>query len=81
MGTEKAVAALDQVKPGQKGKIIRVVSTGPLKRRIVDMGLVRGTPIEVIKVAPLGDPLEVKVKGYNLSLRKEEASTITVELE
>jgi len=77
--SEKAMATLDQLEPGQKGKIVRVGSVGALRRRIVDMGVVRGTPIEVVKVAPLGDPIEVKVKGYNLSLRKHEAAAITVE--
>ena len=72
---------LDQLEPGQKGKIIRVGSVGALRRRIVDMGVVRGTPVEVVKVAPLGDPIEIKVKGYNLSLRKQEAAAITVEPE
>ena len=69
---------LDQLKPGQTGQIVRVGSVGAFKRRIVDMGVIRGTAVEVIKVAPLGDPIEVKIKGYNLSLRKEEAAEITV---
>jgi ferrous iron transport protein A len=72
---------LDRLRPGQKGKIVRVGSAGAVKRRIVDMGVVRGTPVEVIKVAPLGDPIEVKVKGYNLTLRKEEAAAISVDVE
>ena len=71
---------LDQLKCGQKGTVARVGGAGPLRRRIVDMGVVRGTPIEVVKVAPLGDPIELKVKGYHLSLRKEEAAAINVEL-
>ena len=71
---------LDQLKPGERGKIVRIGNAGPITRRITDMGVVKETPIEVIKVAPLGDPIEVKVKGYNLSLRKEEAANITVEL-
>jgi len=79
--SEKAMPTLDQLEPGQKGKIIRVGSVGALRRRIVDMGVVRGTPVEVVKVAPLGDPIEIKVKGYNLSLRKQEAAAITVEPE
>lgn len=78
---EKVMTTLDQLKAGQIGKIVRVRAAGAVKRRIVDMGVVRGSPIEVIKVAPLGDPIEVKVKGYNLSLRKEEAQGITVEPE
>ena len=70
---------LDQLHPGQAGRIVRVGAVGLIKRRIVDMGVVRGTAIRVIKIAPLGDPIEVKIKGYNLSLRKEEAREITVE--
>ncbi len=78
--SKQAVNTLHQMKPGQTGKIVRVGrAAGPVCRRIADMGVVRGTPIEVIKVAPLGDPIEVKVKGYNLSLRKEEAAAVLVE--
>ena len=80
-GEERTMISLDELKPGGKGKIVRVGGAGAVRRRIVEMGVVRGTPIEVIKVAPLGDPIEVKVKGYNLSLRKEEAAAITVEPE
>ncbi len=75
------MSTLDELKPGQKGKIVRIGSAGALKRRIVDMGVVPGTPVEVIKVAPLGDPVEIKVKGYNLTLRKDEAAAISVEPE
>lgn len=78
-GDSKAMITLDQLKPGQEGKIVRVGSGGRVGRRMADMGVVRGTAVEVIKVAPLGDPIEVKIKGYNLSLRKEEAAAITVE--
>lgn len=70
---------LDQLKPGQQARIVRIGNAGPIRRRIADMGAVRGTTIDVIKVAPLGDPIEVKLKGYNLTLRKEEAKAITVE--
>jgi len=77
---QAARVPLDQLKCGQKGTVVRVGGTGALRRRIVDMGVVRGTPIEVVKVAPLGDPIELKVKGYHLSLRKEEAAAINVEL-
>jgi len=73
-------STLDQLKPGAKSKIVRIGATGPIGRRIADMGMVRGATVEVVKVAPLGDPIEVKVKGYNLSLRKDEAATISVEL-
>ena len=75
------MSTLDELQPGQRAKIVRVGSAGALKRRIVDMGVGRGTPVEVIRVAPLGDPIEIKVKGYNLTLRKEEAAAISVEPE
>jgi len=74
------MTTLDQLKPGQEGTIVRVGNTGPVRRRIVDMGVVRGTPVKLVKITPLGDPIKVKVKGYSLSLRKEEAAAISVEL-
>jgi len=70
-----------KVRPGQKGRIVKILGAGPIQRRILDMGLVKGAEIEVERVAPLGDPLEVKVKGYHLSLRKDEAANIFVEAE
>ena len=57
-----------------------VGATGPMKRRIMDMGVTPGVEIKVIKVAPLGDPVEVNVRGYELSLRKEEAAQIQMEM-
>lgn len=80
-GSKESMATLDQLRTGQKAKIVRVGCRGAVGRRIVDMGVVRGAPIEVIRVAPMGDPIEVKIKGYNLSLRKEEAAAITVQPE
>ena len=70
-----------KLKPGQKGRIIKLLGAGPVQRRIMDMGLVKGAEIEVERVAPLGDPLELKVKGYHLSLRRAEAANIFVEEE
>ena len=70
-----------KLKPGQKGRILKVPGSGAVQRRIMDMGLVKGAEIEVERVAPLGDPLEVKIKGYHLSLRKSEAAGIFVEVE
>jgi DtxR family Mn-dependent transcriptional regulator len=70
---------LHELKPGTKAKIVKVNGNGETRRRIVDMGMTPGTVIEVERVAPLGDPMEVKVKGYHLSLRMVEASTIAVE--
>ncbi len=70
---------LAMLKVGEKGKIARIGSVGPLKRRLMDMGVLVGEEIGVKKVAPLGDPIEVTVKNYNLSLRKKEAEGIDVE--
>jgi len=70
---------LSDVKPKQKVKILRITGKGVIKRRLLDMGVMPGEEIEVIRVAPLGDPIEIRVKGYNLSLRKIEAEGIVVE--
>ncbi|HEO70122.1 MAG TPA: metal-dependent transcriptional regulator [Candidatus Hydrogenedentes bacterium] len=71
---------LKDLKPGQKGRITRVKARGQTNKRIAEMGVTRGALVEVERVAPLGDPIEVKVKGYHLSLRNEEAEQIEVEL-
>lgn len=73
------VTKLEDMKPKEKCKVIKVNATGAIKRRIQDMGLVRGTIIEIERVAPLGDPIEIKVRSYHLSLRKDEAKAILVE--
>jgi Fe2+ transport system protein FeoA len=72
--------SLSQLKPGEKGVVTKVTGSGPIHRRIIDMGIVPGSLIKVQKFAPLGDPMEIKVKGFNLSLRKTEADTIQVEI-
>jgi len=74
------IKTLNQLKPGDRATIIKVGGHGAVRRRILDMGVVRGTEIEVEKVAPLGDPVELKLLGYHLSLRKEEARSIYVEV-
>ncbi|QWV96982.1 ferrous iron transport protein A [Geomonas nitrogeniifigens] len=71
---------LARLKPGQKGTITSIGSIGPLKRRLMDMGVLVGEEIKVLKVAPMGDPIEVSIKSYNLSLRKKEAEGIAVEV-
>jgi len=71
---------LDKLKPKQRGIIVRIKGSGALHRRLLDMGLVKDSGIEVEKVAPLGDPIDVRIKGYHLSLRKEEASDIIVKI-
>ncbi|MFA5801484.1 MAG: ferrous iron transport protein A [Thermoleophilia bacterium] len=68
------------LRPGEKGKITKIDVSGPLKRRLMDMGVLVGEEVKVEKVAPLGDPIEVTVKSYKLSLRKKEAKNILVEV-
>jgi len=74
------VKVLSELKKGDKGKIIKIGGKGSIHRRLLDMGLVAGSEVEMQRVAPLGDPIEIKVKGYNLSLRKAEAASIEVEV-
>ncbi|GAB6071870.1 ferrous iron transport protein A [Venenivibrio stagnispumantis] len=71
---------LSELKVGEFGKITNVKGKNPdIKRRLREMGLIKGEILKVEKIAPLGDPIEVNVKGYKLSLRKEEANYIEVE--
>ncbi|MFV0412259.1 MAG: ferrous iron transport protein A [Oscillospiraceae bacterium] len=70
---------LREIKPGESVVVARLNGSGALKRRIMDMGVTKGTAIHVRKVAPLGDPVEVTIRGYELSLRKDEAQNIEVE--
>ena len=69
---------LKDVACGQTVKVIKLTGEGPVKRRIMDMGITKGVEIYVRKVAPLGDPVEVTVRGYELSLRKADAQMIEV---
>ena len=64
---------------GETSKVVKIHGSGALKRRIMDMGITRGVDVTVRKVAPLGDPLEVTVRGYELSIRKADAEQIEVE--
>ena len=72
---------LRNLMPGQEATVIKVRAAGELGRRIRDMGLVPGTPIRVMGRAPLKDPVEIKLRGYNLTLRNNEADNILVEIE
>lgn len=72
------IKTLDQVKPGQRVKILRMSGAAAANRRLVDMGLTSNTVVSVLRVAPLGDPVEIKVRGYNLLLRKAEARGVEV---
>lgn len=70
---------LKEVQCGQTVKVSKLNGEGPVKRRIMDMGITKGVEVFVRKVAPLGDPVEVTVRGYELSLRKADAAMIVVE--
>ena len=70
---------LREVTPGSTVKVTKLTGEGPVKRRIMDMGITKGVDIFVRKVAPLGDPVEVTVRGYELSLRKADAEMIEVQ--
>ena len=70
---------LKEVPVGGKAKVVRIHGEGAVKRRIMDMGITKGVEICVRKVAPLGDPIEITVRGYELSLRKADAESIEVE--
>jgi ferrous iron transport protein A len=70
---------LRDVKIGKTAKVVKLHGEGALKRRIMDMGITKGVEVFVRKVAPLGDPLEISVRGYELSIRKDDAEIIEVE--
>ena len=70
--------ALSSVKPGQTVKVERLSGGGAVRRRIMDMGIIKGATVLVRKVAPLGDPIEVSVRGCELTLRREEADCVEV---
>lgn len=72
---------LDRLKPGEKGRVRSVGGSGALRRRLLDMGITPGTLVMVRKAAPLGDPIELFLRGYELSIRKADATNIEVECE
>lgn len=72
---------LDQFKIGETGRIIQVTGEGRLRRRLFDMGVTPGATVYLRKKAPLGDPLEVTIRGYELTLRKSEAELVVLEME
>lgn len=71
---------LCDLSPGDSAAIVQVLARGPVRRRLLEMGFVRGAVLRVEKLAPLGDPMELIIKGYHLSLRREEGACILVEL-
>ncbi|NLN55138.1 MAG: ferrous iron transport protein A [Clostridiales bacterium] len=70
---------LRDIKPGETVKVAKVAGTGAVRRRIMDMGITKGVSVKVIKTAPLGDPVEITVRGYELSLRKADAEMVILE--
>lgn len=70
---------LKQAKKGETVTVVKLHGEGAVKRRIMDMGITKGVTIEIRKVAPLGDPVEINVRGYELSLRKSDAEMIEIE--
>ena len=75
-----AIKKLKDMKPGESGLIVTLHGSGNVKHRLIDMGLVHGTKIHVMKFAPLGDQVEIKVKNFELELRNREADMIDVEV-
>ena len=75
-----STAKLKDLKPGQRGKVLKINTRGETSKQIVEMGVTPGAVIEVERVAPLGDPVDIKVKGYHLSLRKKEAEGIEIKV-
>lgn len=69
----------NDLRPGEKGRVIKIKSKTSLKKRLLDMGIIPGSEIQLEKIAPLGDPIDILIKGYHLSLRKEEAKEILIE--
>jgi ferrous iron transport protein A len=72
------MASLDQLRPGQRGVIEAVQGENALVQRLLEMGLLEGEPVEVLTFAPLGDPMEIRLRDYRLSLRRREAACIQV---
>ena len=75
----RRTTTLDRQEPGFHGRIVKVSGSGPVRKRLMEMGVTAGTEVELERFAPLGDPMEVKLRGYHLSLRKEEAANVSVE--
>lgn len=70
---------LSDLQPGDRATVLSLEAQGPVRRRLLEMGFVRGASLQIEKVAPLGDPMELVIKGYHLSLRREEGACILVE--
>jgi len=73
------IMGLDELAPGTSARVVRIAASEVVRRRLTEMGLIRGTRIRLERVAPPGDPLEITVCGYRLSLRRDEARLVTVD--
>jgi Fe2+ transport system protein FeoA len=71
---------LDQLPLQKEAMIIKTGGEGPLRLRLLDMGLIRGTRVTVMKMAPMGDPMEIRLRGYSLTLRREDARNIQIQI-
>lgn len=75
-----SVVLLSQMIAGQFGKVQELTGKSDICHRLLEMGVTRGSPIELVRFAPLGDPIDIKIRGYHLSLRRQEAEAIKVEI-
>jgi ferrous iron transport protein A len=75
-----SITSLATCRPGEGGAIARLTEDGPVGQRLREMGVIEGTEVKVVRVAPLGDPMEIELMGYLLSLRKSEAALVEVEV-
>lgn len=76
--TQPQGVPLSQLQPGAEGEVLQVLASGTIRQRLLEMGFVRGAKLRVEKLAPMGDPMELVIKGYHLSLRREESACILV---
>ena len=76
--TQDLPIPLSLLQPGDQGEVVKVQAQGQVRQRLLEMGFIRGARLRVEKLAPLGDPMELVIKGYHLSLRREESSCILV---
>ncbi len=80
-GTMSTKKQLIELKPGEKGRIMAISASGSLRGRMMDMGLVAGSEVKVIRLAPAGDPVQILLRGYSLALRRNEAMNIILEVD
>ncbi|HEY3271663.1 MAG TPA: FeoA family protein [Geothrix sp.] len=76
--TQNLSIPLSDLQPGDQGEVVQVKAQGPIRQRLLEMGFIRGVRLRVEKLAPLGDPMELVIKGYHLSLRRDESACILV---